>query len=184
MNHPYEHNPYHAPSADMDEHYEDYEYNDAPFYARHGRIGRLRYIAYNLVLSFIATPIVAIIALICMGVFGTNSQIGIIVMIILCLPILFYIGFVPMVRRLNDLNRSGWWVLLSFIPYVSVFLYLYLIFAPGNDYVNDYGAPAEPPSTRVKIVAFILPVLAILGILAAIALPAYQDYVLRSQMGY
>lgn len=43
------------------------------------------------------------------------------------------------VRRLHDLNRSGWWVILLFIPWVDLIAGLYVIFAPGTVGKNDYG---------------------------------------------
>lgn len=43
------------------------------------------------------------------------------------------------VRRLHDIGQSGWLTLLTFVPIVSLGLYLYLLFAPGNDGVNQYG---------------------------------------------
>lgn len=46
------------------------------------------------------------------------------------------------VRRLHDLNSSGWFVLISFIPFGQL-LILWLMFKKGTDGVNDYGEPPE-----------------------------------------
>jgi uncharacterized membrane protein YhaH (DUF805 family) len=46
------------------------------------------------------------------------------------------------VRRLHDLNSSGWFVLISFVPFGQL-LILWLMFKKGTDGVNDYG---EPPN--------------------------------------
>jgi uncharacterized membrane protein YhaH (DUF805 family) len=46
------------------------------------------------------------------------------------------------VRRLHDLNLSGFCVLVSFIPF-GLLLMLLLIFKKGTDGVNDYGEPPE-----------------------------------------
>ena len=43
------------------------------------------------------------------------------------------------IRRLHDLNKSGWWVLLYLIPYVNLIFGLYLLFAPGTHGYNRYG---------------------------------------------
>ena len=31
-------------------------------------------------------------------------------------------------RRFNDLNRSGWWILLSLVPIVNIAVYIYMMF--------------------------------------------------------
>ena len=40
------------------------------------------------------------------------------------------------VRRLHDLNRSGWFVLLYLVPVVGLFLLIWLMFCPGNSLAN------------------------------------------------
>ena len=44
------------------------------------------------------------------------------------------------IRRLHDLNKSGWWLLVSFIPYINIVFCLYILFAPGTPGENKYGA--------------------------------------------
>jgi len=44
------------------------------------------------------------------------------------------------VRRLHDLNSSGWYVLISFVPFGQL-LILWLMFKKGTDGINDYGEP-------------------------------------------
>lgn len=41
------------------------------------------------------------------------------------------VGFVFIIRRLNDMNRSGWWILCAFIPLVNIAFMLTLLFVPG-----------------------------------------------------
>jgi uncharacterized membrane protein YhaH (DUF805 family) len=43
-----------------------------------------------------------------------------------------YLVIIAGVRRFHDLNRSGWYLLLAFIPLVNVVMILYLLFAPGK----------------------------------------------------
>ncbi len=45
-------------------------------------------------------------------------------------------------RRLHDLNCSGLWQLISFMPFGQL-LILWLMFKKGTDGVNDYGEPPE-----------------------------------------
>jgi hypothetical protein len=67
--------------------------------------------------------------------------------------------------------------LLALIPFVGL-IWLFKSGTPGS---NRFGAPPPPNTTGVKVLACIAPAIAIIGILAAIAIPAYQDYVTRAQ---
>ena len=44
-----------------------------------------------------------------------------------------------LVRRLHDINRSGWWWLLAFIPYVGWAVLLIFLCLRGTPGDNDYG---------------------------------------------
>ena len=46
---------------------------------------------------------------------------------------------------------------------------------------NKYGLPPAPNSVLVVIGSLAMPLVAVLGIVAAIAIPAYQDYVQRAE---
>lgn len=59
------------------------------------------------------------------------------------IPLLFVLAlFLPdlavMVRRLHDVGRSGWWVLISF-TIVGIFLLLYWFIKEGDQGPNQYG---------------------------------------------
>ena len=43
------------------------------------------------------------------------------------------------ILRLHDVNLSGWYLFLGFVPLISGLFSLYLLFAPGTDGENDYG---------------------------------------------
>lgn len=43
------------------------------------------------------------------------------------------------VRRLHDLDKSGWWILVAIIPIVGFFFQLYLLFAKGTEGYNRFG---------------------------------------------
>ena len=68
-------------------------------------------------------------------------------------------------RRLNDLDKSGWWQLVNIIPLINFLLAIYLIFFPGTKGTNNFGpAPAEN-SSGVKIMGSVaLTLFIILGI--------------------
>lgn len=48
------------------------------------------------------------------------------------------------VRRLQDTNRSGWWLLVFFIPFLGWIVGLILLALEGTPGPNQYG---PPPST-------------------------------------
>lgn len=161
-------------------------YHNEPFYGFRGRIGRLRYLAYTIVMSLILYGLVSVAG----GVAGlTFFALGLaeprasenfwwVMLVVLAAAFAIaslYVTLAPIIRRLHDMNRTGWWSLLGLVPYVNGIFVLFLILVPGTDGVNDYGVPARPPTTRVKIVASLIPAIMIIGILAAIALPVYQN---------
>jgi uncharacterized membrane protein YhaH (DUF805 family) len=43
------------------------------------------------------------------------------------------------IRRLHDTNRSGWWLLIAFIPLIGIIVLLVWFCTKGTDGVNDYG---------------------------------------------
>ena len=56
------------------------------------------------------------------------------------------------VRRLHDLDRSGWWLLLSFIPLVGAIILLVWFCSKGTEGPNRFGpdrlAGIAPPIPR------------------------------------
>ncbi len=50
------------------------------------------------------------------------------------------------VRRLHDINRSGWWWLLSFVPFGGLVVFVWTLL-PGTPYDNDYGSPGAGNSS-------------------------------------
>lgn len=50
------------------------------------------------------------------------------------------------VKRLHDLDKSGWLILLMFVPIVNALFGLYMLFADGTVGPNQYG---EDPKKRM-----------------------------------
>jgi uncharacterized membrane protein YhaH (DUF805 family) len=48
-----------------------------------------------------------------------------------------------LVRRLHDINKSGWWYFIALIPLVGVVWLFVLLLTKGTDGVNNYGAENE-----------------------------------------
>ncbi len=184
--------PYAVPNANLDGGSE--ELVQPTFFSFSGRIGRLRYLAYsiggNLVSMVVMVTLTALFAAMSDPVLIGDQVImadpaamtplamalnGIAVIAATVVTVIF------VRRRLNDLNRTGWWFLLFLIPIVNLLFVVYLVFFPGTDGLNDYGAAPAPNSIGVKILAGILPAVFLLGLLAAIAIPAYQQYLANVQ---
>ena len=163
-------NPYSAPDADLGG--SSGETYSPKFLAVNGRIGRLRYLAYSIGISFllmlIMIPLVGTSAL--MGDMSGASSLSVILYIALNV-VAIVVSVIYARRRLNDLNRSGWWFLLFIVPIVNLLLAIYLIFFPGTDGSNNFGPPPVANSIGVLILGWMFPVLMLLGILAAIAGP-------------
>lgn len=172
-------NHYQAPaSAPADPAFSTYQ---PRFLSLSGRIGRLRYLAYCMGLMLITYPVIFIIFSLS-GLF-TGQAPGPMVFISLAVVYLallvFTFGYA--VRRLNDLDQSGWLSLLLLIPLVNLIMALVLLFARGTASSNRYG-PAPVPNTKGVVVLALIPLLfAVLGIVAAISLPAYQQYILQAE---
>ena len=57
--------------------------------------------------------------------------------------IIMILQYIPLaIRRLHDLNASGWYVLISFAPFGQL-LILWLMFKKGTDGPNEYGPPPK-----------------------------------------
>lgn len=70
--------------------------------------------------------------------------------------IIFVAGIVPAVavtvRRMHDQDKSGWFILINFIPYIGGLILLVLCFLPGTDGENQYGAdPRNPLQARADV---------------------------------
>ena len=47
------------------------------------------------------------------------------------------------VRRLHDIGLSGWWFLLSLVPYLGFVAVVFLFAISGDNKANDYGAKVK-----------------------------------------
>jgi len=175
-----ESNPYTAPDAALDTGQETL-YQPRVF-SFNGRIGRMRYLAYgigiNMLLTIAMVPLLGASA--AMGGDATTSMLGVVAIGVFYLATIV-VSVIFAKRRLNDLDRSGWWFLLFIIPLVNLLLAIYLIFFPGTDGSNRFGPAPVANSVGVLILGWMLPVIFVLGIVAAVAIPQYQDYVARAQ---
>ena len=57
---------------------------------------------------------------------------------LVCEIIIFIIGLPLAIRRLHDVGKSGWFLLLAFIPFVNLYL-IYLFVCDSQKEENEYG---------------------------------------------
>lgn len=150
-----------------------------------GRFSRFSYLGWNglLLLVMMLLGIIVAIALPSSSP-DTNPDMPIFAMIILGILYIaiIYFSFIFAVRRLHDRNHSGWLSLLMLVPLVNIAMALYLTFAKGDANENQFGLP-RVTQTWEKVLDWIYLLIFPIGILAAIAIPAYQDYVQRADQG-
>lgn len=171
---------YATPASGMD--YQGEEFYEPKFLSFSGRIGRIRYLAYITFLSLLmyAALFIGGMGAVIVGAEGGGiSTLGLLVMGVAWIAAIIG-SIVFVVRRLNDLDTSGWLSLLMLVPLVNAIFGLVLVFAPGSKGPNRYGPEPVKNSVGIMVAGLVLPVVMTIGILAAVAIPAYQGYVERA----
>lgn len=103
-----------------------------------GRLSRFDHLVFNIAMiafMFIAPPLT-----ISIGVADTyiiSAFVGFILFVLIISITVFSVC--ASVRRLHDLNYSGWMYLIMLIPIVGFFFMLYLIFAKAKDENNRFN---------------------------------------------
>jgi len=159
-------NPYQAPAAAVADAGE--QFGEVRLFAVSGRIGRARYIAYSIGVY------VLLMALVMAGAFLGTAGVLIIAAAYIGMLVLM---FMLTIQRSHDFNATGWMALLMLIPLVNL---LFLV-VPGTDGENRFGLKTPPNSVGVLVAAWLLPLFFVVGIVAAIAIPAYDTYTKRAQ---
>jgi uncharacterized membrane protein YhaH (DUF805 family) len=149
-------------------------------FSRHGRMGRLSMQAamigtlgfyllacLGLILVFVLIGVVVGMS----GSMGSMNTLSVVGIALLAIPILVMVGYMMLfyVRRLHDLDKSGWWVLVTvgltlatvvinhWLPPGAVYLYVgctvanmlfqvYVLLTPGTKDANRFGLPRYTPT--------------------------------------
>jgi uncharacterized membrane protein YhaH (DUF805 family) len=167
-------NPYRTPGAQVADQGTE-ELSQVKLLSIAGRIGRVRYIGYSVGITLVFYAFIALGA-------GLSAGAGIELLggaiIVAAVIGMLIVAVMLTIQRCHDFDVSGWLSLLLIVPVAPLLFWI----IPGTKGTNRFGAPTPPNSTGVVVLALILPILFFVGIIAAIALPAYQSYVERARM--
>lgn len=107
------------------------------FFTSKGRLNRKSYIYRSLFLSLVLCIVQGVLT------FATNTIDALELLFAVLLLVSGLFGFVASImmleRRLHDLDKSGWWMLLLCVPLVNILFYIYILFFKGTEGPNQYG---------------------------------------------
>lgn len=166
-------NPYATPNAPVGDVFANEGTGEIKIFSAKGRLGRVRYFYY----SMLSGGLGMLAIMLAMMLFNVSPTIGGILIAVIYIAMIVW-GFFLIIQRCHDLNKSGWWSLLSLIP----FAIFYFWFAPGTKGANQFGPEPRANSKAVIAGAIILPVamFILMGIVSAIAIPAYSELQTRA----
>lgn len=146
-----------------------------------GRFGRLSYLAWLFIISMIYTCLLGIsVALGLFAFFNSaersidalfNSFLGLsaIALIVVSIIAMFVAMICITIRRLHDLNKSGWLCLIFLIPLVGTIFSIYVMAAKGTEGENKYGIK-RPTEQTEKVIGSLYLILMIVYLLVMIPL--------------
>ncbi|TCM70978.1 uncharacterized membrane protein YhaH (DUF805 family) [Acinetobacter calcoaceticus] len=120
-----------------------------------GRISRLTFLAWNGVVAIIVFILMAMVTFIApslievMFTYHDSWGLNLIALVINLGFICIYIMIA--IKRLHDVNQSGWLALLILVPLLNLIFSLYLIFMPGTAGENKYGPSRSPLGWEVML---------------------------------
>lgn len=161
---PAAHTPYATPQAQVGERLP--EFGELKPFTTDGRIGRLRFLAWTLVLMLVCAPIFGIAA----AGFALSTAVGVILMVILSVALVI-VGVMINVQRLHDIGWSGWLLLITIVPLVGSVFSLLMLVMPGTNGPNRYGPMPPANTTAVKVLAGLWIVFIVLAVIVGVAMP-------------
>ena len=96
-----------------------------------GRARRTEYWMFTLINQLISLSLSALQYLLDVSLFGIISSIYSIAVLIPTIAVA--------IRRLHDIGKSGWFLLLAVIPIIGAIWLLVLFVTDGNPHENEYG---------------------------------------------
>ncbi|HJR71797.1 MAG TPA: DUF805 domain-containing protein [Gammaproteobacteria bacterium] len=167
-------NPYASPRAKVADADGDQDYGEIRIFSAQGRLGRVRYIGYMAGMALLIAMVGGGLAVAALLVEQVAVAIGIGVVAYVTY---FVVRFLLTIQRAHDFNQTGWLSVLLLLPLVPLIFW----FIPGSKDENEYGKRPPPNTAGVIVLACLMPIFFFGGILAAVAIPAYQDYAERAR---
>lgn len=130
---------------------------DLEIFKLNPRLSRLRHLGlFCFWLSFFILVVLAL------GIIPIHPIIFSIIMFFISTIVATNLIFIK-IRRLNDFNFSGWWVLLLYVPLVGVLWFLAIFCIPGTNGSNGFGNQVsyKSNSSYLLIMSFPIIVLAV-----------------------
>lgn len=165
-------NPYTAPKAEVAQ--PDTEYGEIKVFSAKGRLGRVRYIGYSVGLPMVIGIVMGILSGLLAPAAGPAAVMPVVIVGYAAIIVLLVL---MTIQRAHDFNTTGWLAILVFVPLVNLLFW----FVPGTDGENRFGRKTPPNGMGAILLACIIPAILVIGIVAAIAIPSYQQYVERAK---
>jgi uncharacterized membrane protein YhaH (DUF805 family) len=150
------------------------DYGEVKILSAQGRIGRVRYIGWSMGLMLVAWLALGLLAALAIA---SQGQLVLALVVALGYVAVLVVQFLFNIQRSHDMNMTGWLSLIYLLPFGLLVFWL----VPGTRGENRYGKQPPPNSVGVIVLACLVPFI-VVGILAAIAIPAYNDYTIRAQV--
>ena len=91
---------------------------------------------------------VSIVANIVDGILGTGSTMGATGIVGSLAGLALLVPNIAVgIRRLHDIDKSGWWILVGLIPVLGWIYLIYLYVQPGTSGANRFGPPRSVAAT-------------------------------------
>lgn len=139
----------------------------APFSLR-GRLGRVEFVAGSVALALGGSLLVSALGFFLLafplGLARTLFTLATVGILYVLLPVL---AAMLAVRRLHDIGKPGWLVLLLLVPLANILFTLVLAAWPGTAATNVFGPARPPASTPALAAAVALPLLLVAAFLAS-----------------
>jgi len=111
-----------------------------------GRIRRKYWILGTIFWFVVFLVFTTIGALLLASVFPDADSGALTWFIVVVLVIFYYLVLSLSVRRLHDMNQTGWMILVFVIPLVNLIIFVYMLISEGTAATNNYGEP--PPKNN------------------------------------